>query len=1180
MWRSDVTTERIRFFDGDSWELIDASWHVGDGGSFVSGANSFAAVAGADPGASLVSMQLGEMSVGYALEGAAAVTPLGVDASTLEYVDVLEGVSLQLEIEAEGVKELLVLESVDAPTEFVFPLALQGVTASLVDGAVVFKDMQGAVVAGMPPGWMADSATTEPGPAFTEGVTYSLVPDTQGGTNLVMSLDEEWLEDPARVFPVMVDPTLGGGAEFSGTYDDTYYTHNLNWNNSASDVLRFGSITASNNKERRTLLRFTLDDNFADNGSVEVLDAWMELHHATEGDYGCPDDVDIRRVWEAWDVRDAYPKWDATHTPPSTDDPNDGDSDDDDPLVVDHDCTSMAEHLIVTSDSSLEDLFQVWVDTPADNHGIELRSPDEDQDNSLRELTSVEGGGATLVEWPRFKVVWTYKPQFLQEEGVEGVDLTSPADCYPESSLLANTYDEDCRMDLYWDPSQFSASMPVVVVAHSGGWAIDYDDETDGSNPEGAFTRRRSSMWRKWADALASQGYLVANADYRQGLRAYPVLTTLPNLFHCAQVLDDFRWPFTDDEYPSPLAAPCSSDPGDGLPADFNDDLYSANANAVDDLQAVVAWLRDSPTVNSTTLDPSHVFVLGGSAGGYSAASLNFDAASTGDSAVDGVVSIGGPVLADAMEINHADRDDGFPGAVAPLQFQTWENDMANKYHDAGSGFEDDDLYGAGTFDLQRPLLAYLRDEGSDVELRARCGNGHIAEPDEPREFDHAIGEAVGFFDGLLESTPELPEEGFWFGTDGAGSDWFDEFIGQDLVEDLDSGSYQHAIGDFNGDGLDDILWFGAGDGCDSVWFGQDGETETGDVDARGTFARSDVDEVREEDALSDVTSPYSGSAPYSPAEQTNTTAVAVGDFDCDGFDDLYWFRAGSDTDAVWYGGADPNSDDHKVTGTFTRDDDDHNVTGDYDRVFVGNFDGNTNNGEPCHDIYFDETGTGDDMVLYSSSTRGSFTEKTFSADPAGTMDVLIGDFDGDGEDDILFAAAGSGGGDKVIYGETNQTFDDTYSVDVTLGYEAAVVVNENGNATDDIYFHDEATSGQTDKIWYGSTTRGSFTPHTMSSPLSGVYAIQMGDFDGDGNDDLIWHSATGTDYLLRGGTGAGMDVESLGDVVDDDRTALVGHFGTAVGESGADRSDIFWHFAVARTITAPPGESSWWWEQ
>lgn len=152
---------------------------------------------------------------------------------------------------------------------------------------------------------------------------------------------------------------------------------------------------------------------------------------------------------------------------------------------------------------------------------------------------------------------------------------------------------------------------------------------------------------------------------------------------------------------------------------------------------------------------------------------------------------------------------------------------------------------------------------------------------------------------------------------------------------------------------------------------------------------------------------------------------------------------------------------------------------------------------------------------------------------------------------------------------------------DVSLDYEVAVVVNENGgNARDDIYFHDEATSGQVDKIWYGTADRFSFTPHTVSSPPTGVFDIQVGDFDGDAKEDLIWHSSSDTDYLLRGKTGGGMDIESLGDVVDGDRTALVGSFGDHASETGATKSDIFWHFNASRALTGPSTGNDWWWEE
>ncbi len=105
-------------------------------------------------------------------------------------------------------------------------------------GSVLFLDRLGRVKVSIPPGFMTDS-TINPAsglPARSNNVKYTLV--RQGvGWALQVDLDEAWLNDPARVYPVVVDP-----AYLSDT-DDTFVSSrdNANRNNSAERELQVGT---------------------------------------------------------------------------------------------------------------------------------------------------------------------------------------------------------------------------------------------------------------------------------------------------------------------------------------------------------------------------------------------------------------------------------------------------------------------------------------------------------------------------------------------------------------------------------------------------------------------------------------------------------------------------------------------------------------------------------------------------------------------------------------------------------------------------------------------------------------------------------------------------------------------------------------------------------------------------
>lgn len=142
--------------------------------------------------------------IGFGLSGATGV-PGQADHSTVTYREAYPGVDVRLESVSGGVKESLVLRSPQAARSYRFPLRLRGLTAAMVDDEVVFTDEAGTRRAVIPAGFMADADS-----AISYGVRYRLVDGA-----LEMSLDEAWLNDPARRWPVLVDPSVATGAASS-----------------------------------------------------------------------------------------------------------------------------------------------------------------------------------------------------------------------------------------------------------------------------------------------------------------------------------------------------------------------------------------------------------------------------------------------------------------------------------------------------------------------------------------------------------------------------------------------------------------------------------------------------------------------------------------------------------------------------------------------------------------------------------------------------------------------------------------------------------------------------------------------------------------------------------------------------------------------------------------------------
>ncbi|WP_327007722.1 polymorphic toxin-type HINT domain-containing protein [Dactylosporangium sp. NBC_01737] len=158
------------------------------------------------------------VELAYSLAGARLNKPT-VEHAVARYGNVLPGVDLELGAKPTGSKESLILRSKDVPTEYLYPLKLQGLTARLnTAGDVEFVTANGKVALTTPRGYLEDSSNSHAGGGETsDGVTYDLV-QTAGGPALKVSIDGVWLRDPARKFPVTLDPDYN----LVDTYFDTY----------------------------------------------------------------------------------------------------------------------------------------------------------------------------------------------------------------------------------------------------------------------------------------------------------------------------------------------------------------------------------------------------------------------------------------------------------------------------------------------------------------------------------------------------------------------------------------------------------------------------------------------------------------------------------------------------------------------------------------------------------------------------------------------------------------------------------------------------------------------------------------------------------------------------------------------------------------------------------------------
>jgi RHS repeat-associated protein len=277
------------------WDRIDSSL-VADGTTWRSRAESsvkrFASAANAGEIAS-VQLEAGK-SVGFALSGASGATAQVV-GDEVTYREARPAADLQVQATPAGTKETIWLKSVDAPTTWDFPLHFNGVTAAIVDGAVLLKDAGGAVQGTIPPGFMEDSKVDPRSGegARSHGVTYTLVGDSANPI-LRVAADQAWLADPARVFPVKVDPSVVGKNTNGTTYVQSPYTAD----NSGDPNLSVGTFNGGGNKSAAYLKFDSVSSELA---GQYVLGAKLWMYETYS--YSCQaKPVSVYPVTQGWSV--------------------------------------------------------------------------------------------------------------------------------------------------------------------------------------------------------------------------------------------------------------------------------------------------------------------------------------------------------------------------------------------------------------------------------------------------------------------------------------------------------------------------------------------------------------------------------------------------------------------------------------------------------------------------------------------------------------------------------------------------------------------------------------------------------------------------------------------------------------------------------------------------------------
>jgi RHS repeat-associated protein len=210
---------------------------------------------------------------------------------------------------SNGLKEEIELTGPGQANRFTYELsASDGLAPSLADdGSVRFEDSEGTAVVVLPAPVMTDSAGAE-----SRAVKYELGPEEEGDWKLSVVADREWLEDPARVFPARIDPTMtvktALNCTIGGKKGETGWIDCASWGRKDLLIGYTPKIASAEDGWWRSLIEFETDAVPANSeiSSATFIIHSLEVAQNTKG-------VELRKTTKPWNWEAAWSRYDATH---------------------------------------------------------------------------------------------------------------------------------------------------------------------------------------------------------------------------------------------------------------------------------------------------------------------------------------------------------------------------------------------------------------------------------------------------------------------------------------------------------------------------------------------------------------------------------------------------------------------------------------------------------------------------------------------------------------------------------------------------------------------------------------------------------------------------------------------------------------------------------------------------
>ena len=310
------------------------------------------------------------------------------------------------EVTSTGLKETVTLDRAPAevPT-YDYRLGLApGLTPTLTAGGdVVVSGADGSVLYTIPAPFMADSSGSGSTTAAVSPNVTTTLKETGKGWTLAETPDFGWLNDPARVYPVRIDPSVLTTND-SGSHDcwignAATTAHHCVDGDAGNNYLWAGTDDNTFATVRRALLKFNLS-SLPDDAVVTGADLELYLD-STQSRTSAGGDYDLKKMTNGWSdnatwlQRSAGVSWTK----------NGGDYD-----------TTNLDVLHLTGGTSgfktwsvPSTLVQSWLATPSSNYGVMVKQDAGEVQNNELAFFSGSSGSANSGKFPELVVTY-YEP--------------------------------------------------------------------------------------------------------------------------------------------------------------------------------------------------------------------------------------------------------------------------------------------------------------------------------------------------------------------------------------------------------------------------------------------------------------------------------------------------------------------------------------------------------------------------------------------------------------------------------------------------------------------------------------------------------------------------------------------------------------------------------------------------